>query len=204
VVDELPALERLRERDLPTETKKLARALIGCVLVREEAEGRAAGIIVETEAYVPGDPASHAWLGERPRNGSMFLDPFHAYVYQIYGTSFCFNVSSEARGKGAAVLVRALEPLAGTPIMQRRRGRMLERDLCRGPGRLCRALAIDRSLDGAALLTSEALWLGRPVRAWRRVGTSRRIGITKAAHRLLRFYERGSIYVSGPRALSPP
>jgi DNA-3-methyladenine glycosylase len=188
---------------LPIETIALARKLIGCVLVREHSAGRTSGIIVETEAYVPGDPASHAWIGESRRNGSMFLAPFHAYVYQIYGTSFCFNVSSEPHGRGAAVLVRALEPLEGIEAMQHRRGTMAVRDLCRGPGRLCRALEIDRSLDGRALLSDEELWIGQPVRS-PAVGTSRRIGITRAAHRLFRYYERGNPYISGPRRLSPP
>jgi DNA-3-methyladenine glycosylase len=174
------------------------------VLVRDSVDGRCAGRIVETEAYVIGDPASHAYIGPRERTASMFLEPFHSYVYLIYGTNFCFNVTSETRGEGAAVLIRALEPLDGIELMQRRRRTDGLRDLCRGPGRLTKALDIDRSLDGRQLLTDSDLWLARATRERGAVGVSRRIGITRAAHRRLRFYERGNPFVSGPRTLSPP
>lgn len=193
---------RLRAAELPAETVDLARALIGCVLVRELPEGRAAGRIVETEAYVPGDPASHAYRGLGKRNRSMFLAPFHAYVYKIYGTSFCVNVTSETEGQGAAVLLRALEPLEGLGAMEARRGTTRVRDLARGPGRLCQALGIDVTDDGLDLLRDRNLWLGAADGA-RAIGASRRIGITKAAERILRFYEKGNIFVSGPKALSP-
>jgi DNA-3-methyladenine glycosylase len=197
-------LERLDASELAIATEELARVLIGVVLVRDSVDGRAAGRIVETEAYVIGDPASHAYIGPRPRTASMFLEPFHSYVYLIYGTNFCFNITSEGRGEGAAVLVRALEPFDGIELMQRRRRTDSIRDLCRGPGRLAQALEIDRSLDGRQLLTDPELWLARPVRERAAIGVSRRIGITRAAHRRLRFYERGNPFVSGPRALSPP
>ncbi len=199
-----PEFVRIPRGELPSKTAALARALIGVVLVRETDDGIVAGRIVETEAYTVGDPASHAYAGERPRNRSMFLAPFHAYVYFIYGTNFCFNVTSEDKGTGAAVLVRALEPLTGIAVMERRRGTTAVRDLCRGPGRLAQALAIDRSLDGLDLLSAQALWLARLAGTAARVGTSTRIGITRAAHRRLRFYERGNPFISGPRRLSPP
>ncbi len=197
-------LERPDPSELPVGTEDLARVLVGMVLVRDSVDGRSAGRIVETEAYVIGDPASHAYIGPRQRNASMFLEPFHSYVYLIYGTNFCFNVTSEARGEGAAVLVRALEPLEGVELMERRRRTESLRDLCRGPGRLTQALDIDRSLDGRKLLTDPDLWLARAPRACGAIGVSRRIGITRAAHRRLRFYERGNPFVSGPRTLSPP
>jgi DNA-3-methyladenine glycosylase len=202
----VPLYRRLKADELPAATIDLAKALIGCVLVRDCPDGRTAGRIVETEAYVRDDPASHAYRGPSVRNASMFLGPFHAYVYKIYGTSFCVNVTSETEGEGAAVLVRALEPLEGLGIMEARRGTTRVRDLSRGPGRLCQALAIDLSLDGVHLMRDKRLWLaalqssGTPVA---RVGKSRRIGITKAAERLLRFYEKGNPFVSGPKALSP-
>jgi DNA-3-methyladenine glycosylase len=154
-------LTRLTPEALPIETKALAEALLGCILVRESGEGLTAGRIVETEAYLPGDPACHAFSGKSRRNATLFGPPHRAYVYQIYGTSFCFNLSSESDGKGAGVLVRALEPTEGLPIMRARREIERVRDLCRGPGRLCRALAIDRSLDGIHSFG----WHARPRRA---------------------------------------
>ena len=157
---------------------------------------------METEAYVLGDPASHAYRGKSRRNASMFLAPHCAYVYKIYGTSFCVNVTSEREDEGAAVLVRALEPVAGLEFMEARRGTARVTDLCRGPGRLCQALAIDTELDGVDLLRSRKLWLAAPASDPRRIGISRRIGITKASRRRLRFFERGNPFVSGPKHLS--
>lgn len=194
--------ERIAADVLPSETIALARALIGVVLVHDTPEGRTSGRVVETEAYPLRDPASHAYIGLRPRTAAMFLKPHHAYVYLIYGTSFCFNVSSESEGEGAAVLVRALEPLDGVSLMEQRRKTLVARDLCRGPGRLAQALAIDRRLDGRDLIVDSELWLAHGSGPGT-IGTSTRIGLTKAAHRRLRFYERGSPFVSGPRALSP-
>jgi DNA-3-methyladenine glycosylase len=155
----VPRYRRLRSGELPTGTVELAKALIGYVLVRDCPDGRTAGRIVETEAYVLDDPASHAYRGPSRRNASMFLSPFHAYVYKIYGTSFCVNVTSETKGEGAAVLIRALEPLEGLALMEERRRTTRVRDLCRGPGRLCEALSIDLSVDGTDLLSESPLWL---------------------------------------------
>ncbi len=155
----MPRYRRLRAAELPFATVDLARALIGCALVRDCPDGRSSGRIVETEAYVLDDPASHAFGGMRNRNASMFLPPFHSYVYKIYGTSFCVNVSSEQRGQGAAVLIRALEPLEGLELMEARRGTRRLLDLARGPGRLCHALGIDLELDGINLLSRGPLWL---------------------------------------------
>jgi DNA-3-methyladenine glycosylase len=113
------------------------------------------------------------------------------------------NVSSEPEGRGAGVLLRALEPLEGIALMQLRRGTHIIRDLCRGPGRLCQAMAIDRSLNELDLLQQNVLYLAAPIRKTARVRKSKRIGISKAPDRLLRFYESGSSFVSGPRSLSP-
>ena len=194
---------RLVPAALPIETPELATALLGCVLVRESDDGMTAGRIVETEAYLPGDPACHAYSGKSPRNATLFGPPHRAYVYQIYGTSFCFNLSSEPDGEGAGVLVRALEPIEGLALMRERRGVQTERDLCRGPGRLCRALEIDRSLDGVDLFADPRLWLADADGATVRVRRSRRIGLTRAAERRLRFYAAGSPFLSGPARLSP-
>jgi len=194
---------RLDSGVLPVETKGLAKALIGCILVRAGEDGTTTGRIVETEAYLPNDPACHAFTGKSLRNATLFGPPHRAYVYQIYGTSFCFNLSSEPEGTGAGVLVRALEPIEGLTLMARRRGVEGARDLCRGPGRLCGALAIDRSVDGIDLFSNPVLWLARDDWVPARVRRSPRIGITRAADHRLRFYLAGSPYVSGPARLSP-
>ena len=196
-------LTRLRPDVLPVETRALAHALLGCILVRESDGGTTTGRIVETEAYLPGDPACHAYRGKSPRNATLFGPPHRAYVYQIYGTNFCFNLSSELDGEGAGVLVRAVEPLEGLALMSERRATRNTRDLCRGPGRLCEAFAIDRSLDGVDPFTHSLLWLAEGGARTVRVRRSRRIGITRAAHRRLRFYAAGSPYVSGAARLSP-
>jgi DNA-3-methyladenine glycosylase len=141
--------------------------------------------------------------GKSQRNATLFGPPHRAYVYQIYGTWFCFNLSSEPDGEGAGVLVRALEPIEGLALMQQRRLVESTRDLCRGPGRLCRALAIDRRFDGADLRSDRLLWLAREDRSPMRVRRSTRIGVSRAANRRLRFYIAGSPYVSGPVRLSP-
>jgi DNA-3-methyladenine glycosylase len=192
------ALARL---DLPIDTIALARFLIGTVLVRELPEGVASGRIVETEAYVVGDAAGHAYRGMTPRNRSLFLERGHAYVYLAYGISYMLNVSSEMPGIGAGVLIRAIEPLEGIPIMRGNRGIERLRDLARGPGRLATALRVDRGLDGLDLCREGSLWLGRGDLEPGEIRESVRIGISRDANRLLRFYLRGSPFVSGPRSL---
>ncbi|MBV9272141.1 MAG: DNA-3-methyladenine glycosylase [Candidatus Eremiobacteraeota bacterium] len=194
---------RIARGALPAETVALAQALIGCALVRDCPDGRRAGRIVEVEAYIPGDPASHAFRGETQRNAAMFLGPFHSYVYRIYGTSMCINVTSETAGVGAAVLIRALEPVEGLRLMELRRRTTRMRDLCRGPGRLCQALDIDLRLDAVDLLEGDSVWLARAGGKRPVVASSTRIGITKAADRTLRFYEPDNPFVSGPKWLSP-
>lgn len=196
-------VRRLRRRDLPPDTVSLARGLIGKVVVHELTTGAVSGRIVETEAYLAGDPACHAFRGPTKRNQALFLERGHAYVYIAYGTSFMLNVSSEASGVGAGVLIRALEPLGGVALMERNRGVARLRDLARGPGRLASALGVTLADDGVDLCGPGALWLGRDDRRVGPIGTSVRIGITKAADRVLRFYERGNPFVSGPRRLSP-
>jgi DNA-3-methyladenine glycosylase len=192
----------LARSKLPIDTASFARYLIGKILVRELPEGIASGRIVETEAYVVGDAAGHAYRGMTRRNRSLFLDRGHVYVYLAYGSSYMLNVSSEMPGIGAGVLIRALEPLEGIPIMQRNRGIERLLDLARGPGRLAAALRIDRRLDGLDLCREGPLWLGRGGREPGEIGQSIRIGISRDADRPLRFYLRGSPYVSGPRSLN--
>jgi DNA-3-methyladenine glycosylase len=195
-------IRRLRRSELPDDTIALARFLIGKVLVRDDRGVRTSGRIVETEAYPVGDAAGHAFIGKTVSNQSLFLSKGHAYIYFIYGTSYMCNVSSEQRGVGAGVLLRALEPLEGISVMEARRGTTRLTDLAKGPGRLAAAMAIDRACDGLDLCAAGPLWLGVDERPAKRPAHSVRIGITKEAHRLLRFYERGSTYVSGPRKLN--
>lgn len=194
-------MRRLRLGELPYDTATLAQFLIGKTLVRDAAEGRTSGRIVECEAYVPGDASGHAYVGETERNRSLFLRRGHAYVYFIYGMHFCVNVSAETPGVGAGVLLRALEPIEGVEIMRKRRGVRRLNDLARGPGRLAEAMAIDRSLDGVDLCVRSPLWLGTEVRPAGKIVTTVRIGISKEMHRPLRFCEAGNPHVSGPRAL---
>jgi DNA-3-methyladenine glycosylase len=194
-------IRRLVRDDLPVSTVKLARFLIGKTLVHDLPRGRLVGRIVETEAYVTGDAASHSFRGLTPRNRPLFLERGHAYVYFVYGNHFMLNVAGQREGIGEGVLLRAIEPLEGIAQMERYRGTDRLLDLTRGPGRLAEAFGVDRRLDGVDLVGDGVLWLGAAVRAVGRIGVSVRIGINKEAHRLLRFYERGSEFVSGTKLL---
>jgi DNA-3-methyladenine glycosylase len=192
----------LARSELPIDTVSLARYLIGKALVRELPEGVVSGRIVETEAYVVGDAAGHAYRGMTPRNHSLFLEHGHAYIYVAYGISYMVNVSSEMPGTGAGILIRALEPLEGIPIMRFNRGVERLRDLTRGPGRLAAALRVDGRLDGLDLCREGPLWLGHGDHEPGEIRQSIRIGISRDASRLLRFYLRDSPFVSGPRSLN--
>ncbi len=198
-------IRRLRREELPADTFTLARYLIGKILVRENpgsaANPRIAGRIVETEAYVIGDPSGHGFRGLTPANRSLFLRRGHAYVYYIYGSCFCMNVSSEWPGIGTGVLLRALEPIAGIADMKRRRGTPRLLDLTRGPGRLTAAFGIDRRYDGLDLCARGPLGIGVTSQPAGEIGESVRIGLTREKERILRFYERGNPFVSGPRRL---
>jgi len=210
-------IRRLRRAELPVDTVELARFLIGKILVRDlpgragsraSSKGRLSGRIVETEAYPLGDAACHAFRGQTPRTRSLFLAHGYSYVYFAYGSCWMMNVSSEEEGTGAGVLIRAVEPLEGLPHMERHRGIAHPYDIARGPGRLASAFAIDKGLDGLDLCRrGSPIWLGvlRETGEARKssaaIGVSTRIGLSKEAHRLLRFYERGSRFVSGSAAL---
>jgi DNA-3-methyladenine glycosylase len=193
---------RLTRAELPLDTAEQARFLIGKVAVRDLPEGRMVGRIVETEAYLHGDAAAHSFRGETPRNRSLFLERGHAYVYVSYGIHRMLNVAGGAQGVGTGVLVRAAEPLEGIELMQTRRGLTDITDLMRGPGKLAQAMEITLGLDAIDLTHEGPLWLGRIDRPAGEIGISVRIGITKEADRPLRFYERGSKYVSGRKALN--
>ncbi len=186
-------------------TLEVARALIGKTLSRRTAEGVTAGVIVETEAYVAAiDPAAHGYRGKTPRNAVMFGPPGRAYVYFTYGMHHCLNIVTEGEGVAAAVLLRALEPTAGIALMRSRRGeRIADRDLARGPGRLCAALALtlaDNGLD----LCGDALWLEDtpdfPPNA--PIAATPRIGIAQAADWPWRFVLADSPWVSGRKVIA--
>jgi DNA-3-methyladenine glycosylase len=197
-------IRRLRRSELPPDTINLARFLIGRVVVHDLPAGRLCGRIVETEAYPPGDPAGHHFRGPTLRIRSMYLAPGHAYIFFNYGAHFMLNVVSEPAGIAAAILIRALEPLEGIELMQRHRKTTRLLDLTRGPGRLAAAFQIDRRHDGLDLCAPGSLWLGETGQRVGPIGKTVRIGITRAADQLLRFYERGNPFVSGPKRLLLP
>ncbi len=177
-------MSRLPRSFFARDTRLVARDLLGMRLVRVLENGsRLSGIIVETEAYRPGDAAAHAYRGQTARNTPMFMQPGVAYVYFIYGMHYCFNVVTESAGVPAAVLVRALEPAQGLEIMRSNRARPdhapADRDLCRGPARLCQALAIDRAFSGYDMLQAGSrLFIERGRRiADDKVRVSPRIGV---------------------------
>jgi len=195
-------ITRLTRAELPVDTKELARFLIGKVVIRDLPEGRISGRIVETEAYLHGDAAAHSFRGETPRNRSLFGERGHAYVYVSYGIHRMLNVVGGSPGVGTGVLIRAAEPLEGIELMQTRRGLSDVTDLARGPGKLAQAFEITLGLSDIDMTVEGPLWLGRIDRPAGEIGVSVRIGITKEADRPLRFYERGSKFVSGRRALN--
>lgn len=179
-------------------TAEVARRLLGQLLVSDVGGGRTVGRIVETEAYVgPHDPACHAYGHRRtPRTEALYGLPGTAYVYFTYGMHWCLNAVTERPGFPAAVLIRALEPLEGILLMRRRRGRVADRDLCRGPARLCEALGITGVQNGISLVRGGGLRVLRD--RWRRqeIAVTPRVGITQAADWPLRFLIAGSPWVS--------
>jgi DNA-3-methyladenine glycosylase len=201
---EIHRIRRLRRAELPVHAINLARFLIGKTLVHDMPQGRLSGRIVETEAYPVGDPAGHAFTGRSRANNSLYLDRGTAYVRFTYGSCWLFNVAAEIPGVGAGVLIRSLEPIDGIPWMELHRGVSRLLDLARGPGRLTEAMNIDKRFDGVDLFDRKSpIWLGAAMSPARAIGMSTRIGISRAAHRRLRFYERENRFVSGPVWLSP-
>jgi DNA-3-methyladenine glycosylase len=186
---------------MPRDTVALSVALLGQVIVHLHEGERVSGRIVEVEAYPLNDPASHAFRGVRPRCRSMFLPHWHAYVYRIYGTYTCLNISSEVDGDGAAVLIRAIEPLEGISLMQWRRKTDVLRNIARGPGRLNIALDIGMTHDGIDLDSSDEVFLEAGP-APEQIAVGSRIGISSAADAPLRFYDAASPYVSGTKRLN--
>ena len=183
----------------------VAAELLGMVVVSMVGGEITEARIVETEAYLGyDDPASHGYLHRRnARNAALFGPPGTWYVYLSYGMHWCANLVCQKAGLASAVLLRALEPTEGLDIMRRRRGRVLDRDLCSGPGKLCQALSITRQLDGSRMSRSFVV-VRPPERSEEsRVAVTPRIGITKAADWPLRFVLAGSPWCSrAPRESS--
>jgi DNA-3-methyladenine glycosylase len=184
--------------------RKVARDLLGKLLIRREGRKRLIGRIVEVEAYLDGDPAAHSFAGRTERNYILWGPPGLSYVYFIYGNHFLFNVSCLPDGSAGGVLFRALEPLEGLAEMARARGCSLEelrdlRLLTSGPGRLAEAFGITRERDNGKDLTSAKsdLWIADDGYQPDKIAVTPRIGITKAAERPLRFIVAGNRYVSG-------
>ena len=188
----------LRRRALPIDTVALARFLIGKRLVHVTRAGRIAGVIVETEAYPPGDPTGYARPGLTTSNAPLFGRRGFGYVRMVYGTCLTLNIAAEEPGVGAAVLIRALEPTEGIELMARHRPASRLIDLARGPGRVCAALGIGRDLSGEDLCASTRLFLERPRGPRPGIQVATRIGLSRDQHRRLRFVERGNPFVSVP------
>lgn len=199
----------LRRAFFNRDTRRVARELLGKVLVRRDEGSLRTARIVEVEAYLgQKDPAAHAFAGRTLRNAVLFGPPGYAYVYFIYGNHYCLNVSCEPEGRAGGVLFRALEPLTGIGEMAQARGIQIEkpgdlRRLTSGPGRLAEAFDITRVRDNGSDLTSDesSLWIGDDGFRARGIRVTARIGITQAADRNLRYLLAGNPFVSGPKVL---
>ncbi|WP_428659239.1 DNA-3-methyladenine glycosylase [Runella sp.] len=185
------------------DTLTLANRLLGSELVHDSPEGRTAGIIVETEAYLTDDPACHAYRKQTTRNAAMFGPAGSVYVYLIYGMYHCVNIVSAEEGKGEAVLIRALEPTEGIGLMEKRRaarkghGNFTIRELCNGPAKLVQAMGITLAgHNGTSLLDDASLFIIPPKHTDFEVVTTTRIGITQGADLPYRFYIKGNRFVS--------
>ena len=189
VEKEAPSANRI---DFETPAPELARALIGTVLLIDGVGGR----IVETEAYERDDPASHSHRGPTPRNVAMFGRPGDVYVYRSYGLHWCLNIVCRAAGHGAAVLIRAIEPLAGLEAMRARRGLDDVRVLCAGPGRVAEALGITAAHNGRRI--DAPPFELRPAERLQAIASGPRIGISKATEHPWRFGLAGSRFLSRP------
>ena len=201
-------MTRLTREFCVRDTLTVARELLGQRLVRRLAGQELVGRIVEVEAYVQDDAACHASRGRTARNAVMFGPPGHAYVYFIYGMHYCLNVVTEPEGSAAAVLFRAVEPLAGIDVMRLNRGGRQGVELTNGPAKLCSALGIDRALNGTDLVAGQALWLERGVAVEDAcVASGPRIGVRGDERALTvpwRLWVRGHPYVSRARAAGAP
>lgn len=177
------------------DTVSVAQNLLGKTLVHLTPAGTVSGIIVETEAYLQGDPACHAARGLTQRNQVMFGPPGHAYIYFIYGMYYCFNVVTRPVGVGEAILIRALQPYTGIALMQSWRGKENLQDLCSGPAKLVIAMGIKKE-DNGADLTADPLFITDDQNCTGEIVTTTRIGVGQGAELPLRFYPAGNKYIS--------
>ena len=179
------------------DTVQVARNLLGNRLVRVKGRSRMEGSIVEVEAYRGGDdPASHAFRGLTPRNAPMFGEPGHAYVYFTYGNHYCLNITTQETGVPGAVLIRAIEPLTGLRAMQLLRPNVPDLNLTNGPGKLTKALGIDKSLNNIDMTKLGPLFVAESDERKFEIETSTRVGIRQGVNRLWRFYIAVNPYVS--------
>ena len=182
---------------LDLDTLSIAKNLLGYTLVHESDEGITAGIIVETEAYLQGDPACHAYRRKSVRNAPMFGEAGTIYVYQIYGMHFCVNISTNKKDIGEAVLIRALEPTLGIDLMEIRRKTEVLKNLCSGPGKLVQAMGIHKRMNNWHILDSDLkiTHIDNQV-IENEIVTTTRIGITQGIDLPYRFYLKNNKFVS--------
>ena len=182
---------------LDLDTLSIAKNLLGYTLVHESDEGITAGIIVETEAYLQGDPACHAYRRKSVRNAPMFGEAGTIYVYQIYGMHFCVNISTNKKDVGEAVLIRALEPTVGIDLMEIRRKTEVLKNLCSGPGKLVQAMGIHKRMNDWHILDSDLKIVSINTQlSDNEIVTTTRIGITQGADLPYRFYVKDNKFVS--------
>ncbi len=182
---------------LTSDTLTIAKNLLGYRLVHESDEGITAGIIVETEAYLQDDPACHAYRKKSVRNAPMFGVAGTIYVYQIYGIYYCVNIATNQKDVGEAVLIRALEPIEGIDLMERRRKSNVLKNLCSGPGKLVQAMGIHKGMNDWHILKDD-LKILPPLSDYSQhpIVTTTRIGITQGVELPYRFYFEGNTFIS--------
>lgn len=188
------AKQALSEKFYARDTIEVAKDLLGKILIVKTKQGLTAGRIVETEAYLKGDPAAHSCRGETPRSKIMFGRPGVAYVYFIYGMYEMLNFVTEPVGHPGAVLIRAIEPVFGEELMKKRRPGKSLAELARGPGKLCRAMGIEMNHNGETL-RGPALFV-LPGERSEKICASRRVGITKGVEPMWRFFLQDNSFVS--------
>lgn len=188
-------MRKLNKKFFERPTLEIASRLLGCCLIHEAEEGTTVGRIVETEAYLWNDPASHSFIGKTPRNSVMFDEAGKAYVYFIYGNHYCVNLVTNKKGVAEAVLIRALEPICGIELMKKRRGLDDVRQLCNGPGKLTQAMKITNEQNGSDLVNGK-LRIEYCEKEKFNIVCTTRIGIVKGAELPHRFFISGNRFVS--------